>query len=173
MGRVHCRCAERSRASARKRRRRLEWTDMMRKATRTIAAWFGITAGIAGLEHGYFEILQGKTLGVQCQAREVHDAARVARCCARVTSHSTRSTLDRARGAAFSRRRAGREVAKVRTRLEVRGGARAHGPRPGYCGGRLAPSCRGEGGPSDRPAGQDGLPSFSRRGGPTAGRLKT
>ena len=33
----------------------------MRKATKTAAAWFGIVAGIAGLEHGYFEILQGNT----------------------------------------------------------------------------------------------------------------
>ena len=33
----------------------------MRKATRSVARWFGITAGIAGLEHGYFEILQGNT----------------------------------------------------------------------------------------------------------------
>jgi hypothetical protein len=33
----------------------------MRKATKTVATWFGIIAGIAGLEHGYFEILQGNT----------------------------------------------------------------------------------------------------------------
>jgi hypothetical protein len=31
----------------------------MRKATRTVAKLFGITAGLAALEHGYFEILQG------------------------------------------------------------------------------------------------------------------
>jgi hypothetical protein len=31
----------------------------MRKATKTVAMWFGITAGLAALEHGYFEILQG------------------------------------------------------------------------------------------------------------------
>jgi hypothetical protein len=31
----------------------------MRKATRTVAKLFGITAGFAALEHGYFEILQG------------------------------------------------------------------------------------------------------------------
>jgi hypothetical protein len=31
----------------------------MRKATKTVATWFGISAGIAGIEHGYFEILQG------------------------------------------------------------------------------------------------------------------
>jgi hypothetical protein len=33
----------------------------MRKATKTLATWLGILAGIAGLEHGYFEILQGNT----------------------------------------------------------------------------------------------------------------
>jgi len=33
----------------------------MRKATKTAATWFGVSAGIAGLEHGYFEILQGNT----------------------------------------------------------------------------------------------------------------
>jgi hypothetical protein len=33
----------------------------MRKATHIVAASFGILAGIAGLEHGYFEILQGNT----------------------------------------------------------------------------------------------------------------
>jgi hypothetical protein len=31
----------------------------MRKATKTVATWLGIVAGIAGLEHGYYEILQG------------------------------------------------------------------------------------------------------------------
>ena len=31
----------------------------MRKATKTVAAWFGIAAGLAGMEHGIFEILQG------------------------------------------------------------------------------------------------------------------
>jgi len=31
----------------------------MRKATKTTATWLGVFAGIAGLEHGYFEILQG------------------------------------------------------------------------------------------------------------------
>lgn len=31
----------------------------MRKATRIVAAAFGIFAGLGGLEHGYFEILQG------------------------------------------------------------------------------------------------------------------
>ena len=33
----------------------------MRKATKTVAAWLGVVAGIAGLEHGYFEFLQGNT----------------------------------------------------------------------------------------------------------------
>lgn len=33
----------------------------MRKATKTVATWLGIAAGIAGLEHGYYEILQGST----------------------------------------------------------------------------------------------------------------
>lgn len=33
----------------------------MRKATKAVAAWLGIVAGIAGLEHGYFELLQGNT----------------------------------------------------------------------------------------------------------------
>ena len=33
----------------------------MRKATRTVATWLGVVAGIAGLEHGYFEILHGNT----------------------------------------------------------------------------------------------------------------
>ena len=27
----------------------------MRKATKTVATWLGIVAGIGGLEHGYFE----------------------------------------------------------------------------------------------------------------------
>lgn len=31
----------------------------MRKATKTTASWFGIAAGLAGMEHGIFEILQG------------------------------------------------------------------------------------------------------------------
>ncbi len=33
----------------------------MRKATKTAATWLGIVAGVAGLEHGYFEFLQGNT----------------------------------------------------------------------------------------------------------------
>jgi hypothetical protein len=31
----------------------------MRKATRTVATFFGVIAGIAGIEHGVFEVLQG------------------------------------------------------------------------------------------------------------------
>jgi len=31
----------------------------MRKATKTVARWLGILAGLAGLEHGYFEFIQG------------------------------------------------------------------------------------------------------------------
>ncbi|WP_152031839.1 hypothetical protein [Longilinea arvoryzae] len=31
----------------------------MREATGKVAAWLGIAAGLAGIEHGYFEILQG------------------------------------------------------------------------------------------------------------------
>jgi hypothetical protein len=34
----------------------------MRNATKKTAAWLGASAGIAGMEHGYFEILQGKSL---------------------------------------------------------------------------------------------------------------
>jgi len=33
----------------------------MRKATRVTATVLGLTAGVAGIEHGYFEILQGNT----------------------------------------------------------------------------------------------------------------
>jgi len=33
----------------------------MRNATKTVAMWFGTLAGLAGLEHGYFETLQGNT----------------------------------------------------------------------------------------------------------------
>ncbi len=33
----------------------------MRKATRTVAVFFGVAAGIAGIEHGIFEVLQGNT----------------------------------------------------------------------------------------------------------------
>lgn len=52
----------------------------MRKATRIIAAAFGIFAGFGGLEHGYFEILQGNvqpesimiaSMGPPCVPEEV------------------------------------------------------------------------------------------------------
>jgi hypothetical protein len=33
----------------------------MRKATKTVATWLGVVAGIAGFEHGYFEFIQGNT----------------------------------------------------------------------------------------------------------------
>lgn len=33
----------------------------MRKSTKAVATWMGLVAGLAGLEHGYFEILQGST----------------------------------------------------------------------------------------------------------------
>lgn len=33
----------------------------MRRATKTVAMWLGIAAGLAGLEHGYFEVMQGNT----------------------------------------------------------------------------------------------------------------
>jgi hypothetical protein len=55
----------------------------MRKATKTVATWLGIVAGIAGLEHGYFEILQGNTkpvalmfpsMGVPCVPEKVWNA---------------------------------------------------------------------------------------------------
>ena len=55
----------------------------MRKATKSVATWFGITAGIAGLEHGYFEILQGNksteslmiaSIGHPCVPEEVWNA---------------------------------------------------------------------------------------------------
>lgn len=31
----------------------------MRKSTKTVATWLGIIAGITGLEHGWFEFVQG------------------------------------------------------------------------------------------------------------------
>jgi hypothetical protein len=55
----------------------------MRKATKTVAMWFGIAAGLTGLEHGYFEILQGNTrppslvfpsMGPPCVAEEIWNA---------------------------------------------------------------------------------------------------
>ena len=33
----------------------------MRKATKTVATWLGVVAGIAGFEHGYFAFIQGNT----------------------------------------------------------------------------------------------------------------
>jgi hypothetical protein len=55
----------------------------MRKATRIVATSFGIIAGIAGLEHGYFEIVQGNTrpislmfasMGPPCVPEEIWNA---------------------------------------------------------------------------------------------------
>jgi hypothetical protein len=55
----------------------------MRNATKTVAMWFGIVAGIAGLEHGYFEILQGNTkpeglmfpsMGPPCVPKQIWNA---------------------------------------------------------------------------------------------------
>jgi len=55
----------------------------MRKATKTVATWFGIAAGGAGIEHGIFEILQGNTtpdnlmitsMGPPCVPEEIWNA---------------------------------------------------------------------------------------------------
>jgi hypothetical protein len=55
----------------------------MRIATKTVAAWLGVVAGIGGLEHGYFEILQGNTkpeslmivsIGPPCVPEEIWNA---------------------------------------------------------------------------------------------------
>jgi hypothetical protein len=55
----------------------------MRKATRIIAASFGFVAGFGGLEHGYFEILQGNarpdsimiaSMGAPCVPEEIWNA---------------------------------------------------------------------------------------------------
>jgi len=55
----------------------------MRKATQIVATSLGILAGISGLEHGYFEILQGNTrpvslmfasMGPPCVAEKVWNA---------------------------------------------------------------------------------------------------
>jgi hypothetical protein len=56
----------------------------MRRATRIVAASFGVVAGVAGLEHGYFEILQGSTrpetmmffpsMGPPCVPEEIWNA---------------------------------------------------------------------------------------------------
>jgi len=58
-------------------------SEKMRKATKTVATWFGVVAGIAGVEHGYFEILQGNikpdglliaSIGAPCVPEEVWNA---------------------------------------------------------------------------------------------------
>lgn len=55
----------------------------MRKATKTVTTWFGGVAGIAGMMHGYYEILQGNTvpegvvipsIGPPCVAEEAWNA---------------------------------------------------------------------------------------------------
>ena len=55
----------------------------MRKATKTVATWFGIAAGGAGIEHGIFEILQGSSqpeglmiasMGPPCVPEEIWNA---------------------------------------------------------------------------------------------------
>ena len=55
----------------------------MRRATKTAAAWLGIAAGAAGIEHGIFEILQGRvrpeglvisSIGPPCVPEEVWNA---------------------------------------------------------------------------------------------------
>ena len=55
----------------------------MRYATKTVARWFGVAAGLAGIEHGYFEILQGNTrpeslmivsMGPPCVPEEIWNA---------------------------------------------------------------------------------------------------
>jgi hypothetical protein len=55
----------------------------MRKATKAVATWFGISAGGASIEHGYFEILQGNirpeglmivSMGPPCVPDEIWNA---------------------------------------------------------------------------------------------------
>ena len=55
----------------------------MRKATRTVAVSLGVIAGLAGIEHGYFEILQGSTqpaslmfasMGPPCMQEQIWNA---------------------------------------------------------------------------------------------------
>jgi hypothetical protein len=55
----------------------------MRKATKTVATWFGIAAGGAGIEHGIFEIIRGNTrpesimiesMGPPCVPEEIWNA---------------------------------------------------------------------------------------------------
>jgi hypothetical protein len=56
---------------------------IMRTATKSLATWLGVTAGLAGVEHGYFEILQGNirteslmitSIGPPCIPEEVWNA---------------------------------------------------------------------------------------------------
>jgi hypothetical protein len=56
---------------------------MMRKGIKTTAVWLGIAAGIAGIEHGYYEILQGNSrpdsimiysMGPPCVPHEIWNA---------------------------------------------------------------------------------------------------
>jgi hypothetical protein len=60
-----------------------EQEQKMRKVTKTVATWLGLTGGIAGMGHGYFEILQGSTkppsmmilsMGPPCVPEEVWNA---------------------------------------------------------------------------------------------------
>jgi hypothetical protein len=57
----------------------------MRKATKTVALWFGVTAGLAAFEHGFFEILQGNVrpagLMFPSWGAEVCDPARAWHAC--------------------------------------------------------------------------------------------
>ena len=55
----------------------------MRSATRLVATWFGVAAGLAGVEHGYFEVLQGNvrpdslmiaSMGPPCDPERVWNA---------------------------------------------------------------------------------------------------
>jgi len=55
----------------------------MRKATKTVATWLGIAAGLSGIEHGLFEIIQGNakpeglfitSIGPPCNPEEVWNA---------------------------------------------------------------------------------------------------
>jgi len=55
----------------------------MRSATRLVASWFGVAAGLAGIEHGYFEVLQGNvrpdslmiaSMGPPCDPDQVWNA---------------------------------------------------------------------------------------------------
>ena len=55
----------------------------MRDATKTVATWLGISSGLAGIEHGYFEILQGynapagvmiASMGLPCVPEEMWNA---------------------------------------------------------------------------------------------------